>query len=167
MSKWLTVGIPAYKAEGHICDILASIQIQTIVDELSIIIAKDNPSDDYEFVKERFPTLDIKILDCDKNTGPGLARQRCADACETEWIIWADADDVFFTPFALEYLKTGIMQDVIEVQGIFYQELKDNPKARTVAKNDPFHPWCFSRLYNVKFLREMDIRFSELRANED
>ena len=167
MSKWLTVGIPAYKAEGHICDILASIQIQTIVDELSVIIAKDNPSDDYEFVKDRFPTLDITILDCEKNTGPGLARQRCADACQTEWIIWADADDVFFTPFALEYLKTGIMQDVIEVQGIFYQELVDNPKARTVPKNDPFHPWMFSRIYNVKFLRDMDIKFTELRANED
>ena len=79
MKKWLTVGIPAFKAESHICDCLASIQIQSIVDEVSVIIAKDNPSDDYEFVKDRFPTLDITILDCKENTGPGLARQRCAD----------------------------------------------------------------------------------------
>jgi len=168
MSKWLTVGIPAYKAEDHICDCLASIQIQTIVDEVSVIIAKDNPSDDYEFVKERFPNLDIKILECEKNTGPGLARQRCADACETEWITWIDADDVFFTTFSLEYLKGGINKDVIEVQGIFYQEITNHPKGvRTVPRNDLFHPWIFGRAYRVEFLKQMGIQFSELRAMED
>ena len=141
MSKWLTVGIPAYKAEKHICDCLASIQIQTIASEVSVIIAKDNPIDDYEFVKDRFPDLDITILDCEENGGPGLARQRCADACKTEWITWIDADDVFFTTFSLEYLKGGIEKDVIEVQGIFYQEITGHPKGvRTVPRNDLFHP---------------------------
>lgn len=141
MSKWLTVGIPAYKAENHISDCLASIQTQTIKDEVSVIIAKDNPTDNYDFVKERFPDLDITILDCEKNTGPGLARQRCADACKTEWITWIDADDVFFTAFSLEYLKGGIATDVVEVQGIFYQEITNHPKGiRTVPRNDMFHP---------------------------
>ena len=168
MSKWLTVGIPAHKAENHICDALASIQIQTIVNEVSVIIAKDNPADDYEFVKERFPNLDIKILECEKNTGPGLARQRCADACETEWITWIDADDVFFTPFSLEYLKGGIKTDVIEVQGIFYQEITNHPKGvRTVPKNDYFHAWMFGRMYRTEFLKQNKITFSELRAMED
>ena len=49
MSKLLTIGIPAYKAEAHICDALASIQIQSIRDDISIIIAKDYPSDNYDF----------------------------------------------------------------------------------------------------------------------
>lgn len=82
--KLITIGIPAYKAETHICDCLSSIQIQSIRDEVSIIIAKDNPTDNYDFVKKRFPDLDITILDCKENTGPGLARQRCADAAKTE-----------------------------------------------------------------------------------
>ena len=168
MSKWLTVGIPAYKAENHISDCLASIQTQTIKDEVSVIIAKDNPSDNYDFVKERFPDLDITILDCEKNTGPGLARQRCADACKTEWITWIDADDVFFTAFSLEYLKGGIATDVVEVQGIFYQEITNHPKGvRTVPRNDMFHPWVFGRMYRTEFLKQMDIKFSELRAMED
>ena len=169
MGKLITVGIPAFKAEDTICDCLASISIQTIVDEVSVIIAKDNPDDDYEFVKDRFPNLDITILDCEKNTGPGLARQRCADNCNTEWITWIDADDVFFTPFALEYFKSGMSsQEVIEVQGIFYQEITNHPKGiRTVPKNDLFHPWVFARLYKVEFLRKNNIKFSELRAMED
>ena len=82
--KLITVGIPAFKAEDHICDCLASIQVQTIRDDIAVIIAKDNPTDNYDFVKKRFPDLDITILDCKENTGPGLARQRCADAANSE-----------------------------------------------------------------------------------
>lgn len=82
--KLITVGIPAFKAEDHICDCLASIQVQTIRDDVAVIIAKDNPTDNYDFVKKRFPNLDITILDCKENTGPGLARQRCADAANSE-----------------------------------------------------------------------------------
>ena len=43
--KLITVGIPAFKAEDHICDCLASIQVQTIRDDVAVIIAKDNPTD--------------------------------------------------------------------------------------------------------------------------
>lgn len=82
--KLITIGIPAFRAEGHICDCLASIQVQTIRDDIAVIIAKDNPTDNYDFVKKRFPDLDITILDCKENTGPGLARQRCADAANSE-----------------------------------------------------------------------------------
>lgn len=82
--KLITIGIPAFKAESHICDCLASIQVQTIRDDIAVIIAKDNPTDNYDFVKKRFPDLDITILDCKENTGPGLARQRCADAAKSE-----------------------------------------------------------------------------------
>ena len=140
--KFITVGIPAFKAEDHICDCLASIQIQSIKTEIAIIIAKDNPSDNYEFVKKRFPDLDITILDCKENTGPGLARQRCLDAATTEWITWIDADDVFIHPMSIEFLKMGIQSNVIEVQGTFFQEVDaNNPMGmRFVPRNDIGHP---------------------------
>ena len=48
-NKILTVGIPAYKAQDHICDCLSSIMIQTVRDNVTVIIAKDNPSDNYEY----------------------------------------------------------------------------------------------------------------------
>lgn len=168
LMKTITVGIPAYKAQDHICDCLASIQIQTIRDKVNVIIAKDYPDDDYEFVKELFPKLDITILECEKNTGPGLARQRCLEAAVTPWITWIDADDVFFTPMALEFLESGIYQNVVEVQGIFYQEITDPAAgARLMPRNDVGHPWVFARLYSVDFLRQAKIGFSELRAMED
>ena len=165
----VTIGIPAYKATQTICECLASIAIQTIKAEIAVIIASDNPDDDYEFTKERFPDLDITILPCEENTGAGLARQRALDACKTDWITFIDADDVFFSPFAIEQLVRGIQPNVIEVQGAFMQEV-DNPNpqgVRGVPRNDLGHPWVFGRLYNVTFLRQNDIRFNEQRSMED
>ena len=163
----ITIGIPAYKAESHICDCISSIQIQTIKKELSVIVASDHPGDDYEFLHDRFPDLDITILPCEENTGAGLARQRCIDACKTDWITFIDADDIFYTPFALETMARGIAQNVIEVQATFLQEIENNPQIRAFPMANIGHPWVFGRLYNTIFLKQNEIRFSELRAMED
>lgn len=164
----ITVGIPAYKAQNHICDALASIQTQSIKNDVTVIIASDFPEDNYDFVLDRFPGLDIKILPCEKNTGPGLSRQRALDACETDWITFMDADDVFINPVSLEALVDNIDNNVVEVQGPFYQEVDRNPnKIRMFPRNDVTHPWVFGRLYNVPFLRANKIGFSTLRAMED
>lgn len=163
----VSIGIPAYKAHNHICDCLSSIQMQSIKNDIDVIIATDNPDDDYNYAKERYPDLDIKVLPCEKNTGAGLARQRCIDACTTDWITFIDADDVFFTPLAIEQLVRGIQQNVVMVQGTFLQEITDNPDVRVIPVTDPWHPWVFARLYNVKFLKQNDIKFTELRAMED
>lgn len=164
----ITVGIPAYKATQTICDCLASIAIQTIKDEVSVIIASDSPDDDYGFTKERFPDLDITILPCEQNTGAGLARQRALNACKDDWITFIDADDVLFSPFSLEQLVRGIQPNVVEVQGVFMQEITDNPQGiRGIPNNNPNNPWVFGRLYNVSFLRQNNIQFPEYRAMED
>jgi len=181
--KLITVGVPAFKAESHISDLLSSVMIQSIKNEVCVIIASDNPTDDYNFVLTRYPDLDIKILPCEVNTGPGLARQRALDACKTEWITFMDADDVLFSPFSLETLKNNITINCIEVQGAFLQEIAEgNLNAmqrqemmnntgqvipRFTSNNNPGHPWVFGRLYNVNFLKEQKIRFSALRAMED
>lgn len=163
----ITIGIPAYKATGHICDCLSSIQMQVNKNDIEVIIAVDDLEFDYEYVKDRYPDLDITILDCEKNTGAGLARQRCLDACKTEWITFIDADDVFYTPFAIETLIKGIVDNAVEVQAVFLQEIEDNPQIRVAPVADIGHPWVFGRLYKVSFLKKNDIRFSELRAMED
>ena len=181
--KLITVGIPAFKAEDHIVECLSSIMIQSIKDEVSIIIASDNPDDNYSFVKKQYPKLDITILSCEKNTGPGLARQRALDACKTDWITFIDADDVFATPFSLENLKNNISANCVEVQGPFLQEVQEGNLnfvekqqivqnggqiiPRYMPRNDVTHPWVFGRLYNVPFLKQSGIRFSTLRAMED
>ena len=167
--KDITVVIPAYKAEKHIADCLASIQIQTIKDNISVIISMDNPGDNYSDIVSNYPDLDITIVECEKNRGPGVARQRGLEKCNTPWVTFIDADDVFMGPLALERLISSVTPNCVEVQGPFFQEIRDpNPQGiRLLPRNDATHPWLFGRLYNVKFLREHGIEFSELRAMED
>lgn len=165
--KTITIGIPAFHAQEHICNAISSIKIQTKIDDIAIVIAKDDPDDSYEFIRERYPDLDITILECEKNTGPGLARQRALDYCRTPWITFMDADDVLVTPFSIENLYNAIEPNCIEVMGVFLQEVNDNPNLRVIQIGHLTHPWVFGRLYNVDFLRKNNVRFSELRAMED
>lgn len=183
--KTITIAVPTYKAKSTLLTLLASVLTQSLVNDVSIILANDWPEDNnsYDFLKSLYPTLDITILSCDKNTGPGLARQRALDACKTDWITFIDADDVFINPFALEFLYNNITLNCVEVQGAFYQEVAEGNigaavKTQLVQNNQPIpprmmprndigHPWVFGRLYNVQFLRAQGIGFSQLRAMED
>lgn len=165
--KLVTIGIPAYKAWGKIEECLDSIAIQTFKDKIEVIIAEDNPGDNYESLIQNY-NFPITVIPCKKNVGPGLARQVCLSNCKTSWITFIDADDVFYTPFAIEQLYSLTNDpNVIEVYGTFLQEVQDNPQVRTVPRNDIGHPWVFGRLYNVRFLKENKLEFSELRAMED
>ena len=185
MTKKITIGVPVYKAVATLDKLLASIMIQSMSNDVEIILANDNPDDNgiYSFVKTHYPELDIIILECDKNTGAGLARQRALDACKTEWITFMDADDVLMSPFALEELYNNITPNCVEVQGAFFQEIPEGNlnsaqkmqlaqngqeiPPRITPRNDIGHPWVFGRLYRVSFLRQQGIRFSKLRAMED
>lgn len=183
--KKLTIGVPVYKAKTTLDKLLASVLTQSMYKDVSIILANDYPADNgtYNYLKKNYPNLDITILDCDKNTGPGLARQRALDACKTDWITFMDADDVLMSPFSLEELYNNITPNCIEVQGPFFQEVEEgNLNAaermqlmqngqgvppRIMPRNDIEHPWVFGRLYRVSFLRQQGIEFSKLRAMED
>lgn len=183
--KTITIAVPTYKAKSTLPTLLASVLTQSLVNDVSVILANDWPEDNnsYNFLKSLYPTLDITILPYDKNTGPGLARQRALDACKTDWITFIDADDVFINPFALEFLYNNITPNCVEVQGAFYQEVAEGNigaavktqliqnnqpiPPRMMPRNDIGHPWVFGRLYNVQFLRAQGIGFSHLRAMED
>lgn len=167
LNKDITVVIPAYKAEKTIKKTLNSIAFQTISNQLEVIIAIDNPEDDYTSIIKSFPELDIKQVKCEKNVGPGLARQHGLDKASTHWVTFIDADDTFASPFSLEQLALGIEENVVEVQGNFAQVCPTPKGTQFVLRNELSHPWVFGRLYNVDFLRQNKIAFSELRAMED
>ena len=166
--KEITVVIPAFRAHKTIKKTLASIAVQTISDRVEVIISCDDVEDDYTSIITQFPELEITQVKCKKNGGPGLARQRGLEKANTHWVTFIDADDVFSTPFALEILRNNIIQNCVEVQGVFAQACPiPNQVTRFVLHNEPTHPWVFGRLYNVDFLRQNKIAFSELRAMED
>ena len=166
--KEITVVIPAFRAHKTIKKTLASIDVQTISDRVEVIISCDDVEDDYTSIITQFPELEITQVKCKKNGGPGLARQRGLEKANTHWVTFIDADDMFATPFSLETLRNNIVQNCVEVQGVFAQVCPiPNQITRFISHNEPTHPWVFGRLYNVDFLRQNKIEFSELRAMED
>jgi glycosyltransferase involved in cell wall biosynthesis len=165
----ICIGIPAYKAQSTIEECLSSINIQSIRDEINVVISNDNPGDDYSYLKEHFPKLHLEFIDTDKNGGPGVARSKIIHNCKDNWIAFMDADDVLYSPFAIENLYKGTRQNgVIQSQAVFLQSvIQPNGETRLVPQNNPNHPWSFARLTNVSFLQQNKIDFGTLRAMED
>ena len=170
MSK-IAIGIPAYKAQKTIEECLSSINIQTIRNDLHIIIANDFPGDSYSYLSNKFAKLNITYLDTKVNSGPGVARNICLEEAaksKDEWITFIDADDVFYTPYALENMLAATSQPgVIQVQSVFVSPVNTPQGKKLFPRTDLGHPWVFGRLTNVKFLSENNINFGILRQMED
>lgn len=161
----IDVIIPAYQAHKTIARTLASIAMQTIADQLHVVIVNDAPGDSYKKLAERFSgILKIRELKMKRNGGPGAARQFGIDHTGGEYITFIDADDTFYNAFALERLYHSIKDtDYNLVTGIFVEQtgdgrLQDHIKDAT---------WMFGKLYRRTFLKRHRIRFTDGRANED
>lgn len=164
----VAIGIPAYKAQPTIEECLSSINIQTMRDDINVIISNDNPGDDYHYLSKQFPKLHITYLDCEKNGGPGVARNRAIEASNDDFIAFIDADDVFYSPYAIENMYRAANQpNVVQAQSIFVQPV-DTPQGKKLYPHTELtHPWSFARLTNLRFLKQTGINFGTIRQMED
>lgn len=160
----VAVAIPAYKAQKTISRCLSSINIQSMRDDINVIISNDNPGDDYTYLSKEFPELHIQYVDCEKNGGPGIARNRAIDACNDDLITFIDADDIFYTPYSVATMYRGFEPGVIQVQSIFVQEMNG---FNLMPQTNINHPWVFGRMTSTKFLKQYGINFGTLRQMED
>lgn len=169
----IAVGIPAYNATKTLPRLLASIKSQSVESKVFIIADADGLGqksyEGYAIASD----VPFTVYEMEKNVGPGLARQKAIDLATDEdfdVITFIDADDVLLDVDSLYRLVTPFEQDktVHAVFSPFLQEVKDpNNNRGYVVNNDPNSPWVFGKMYNLKFLKEMGIGFSELRAMED
>lgn len=168
--KEIVVGIPAYKARDTIEQCISSIDIQTLRDHITVIIANDNPGDSYSYLAKKFNKLDFVFLDEVKsNGGPGIARNRIIEAItDSKWVTFIDADDVFYTPYAIEKMIEGTKTpNTIQVQSVFVQPVRTNEGIKFLPRTDLGHPWVFGRLTYVPFIKQNDINFGTIRQMED
>ena len=164
----VAIGIPAYKAQSTIEECISSINIQTMRSDINVIISNDNPGDDYSYLKDKFPKVHFTFVDCEKNGGPGVARNRALEACKDDYIAFIDADDVFYNPYAIETLYNAVRQpNVVQSQGIFVQPVNTPEGMKLYPHVEPNYPWCFARLTNVQFLHQYGINFGTIRQMED
>lgn len=167
MEKKLDVIIPAHRAHGTLLQALGSIAIQTVADRVRVTIVDDCcPEGDYEEIVAVFrPVLDVQLIRLEKNSGPGLARQKGIDSTSCEFFTFLDADDVFYSCRALEQLLGAIEKDdtCMCASGAFYA-----PQYRSEAKNICQNRiWVFGKAWRRSFVARYNIHFDGSRANED
>lgn len=166
----IAIGIPAYKAQNTIEECLSSINIQSMRDDINVIISNDNPGvDDYSYLKKLFPKLHITLTETDKNGGPGIARNKAIEVAKDDYIMFMDADDILYSPYAVEQLYRGVTAapNIVQSQGIFLQTSKVNGVTNLIPQQNPNHPWSFGRLTNLSFLKSNKIDFGLLPNMED
>ena len=167
----LDIIIPHYKeTEDKIKPLLDSINNQKDVDFGNIKLTIVNDCSDvklsYEFLNS-FANLDISFIRNDKNTGPGLARQKGIDNTDSDYIMFCDADDKLYDDKALfvimdfiskrepNYLVTNIA-----VEGINNDVI--------IKKGNKTFPWMHGKVFKRQFLLDNEIRFSpNVRHLED
>ena len=170
----LDIIIPQYKeTEDIIKTLLDSINNQKNVDFNLINVTIVNDYSDVLLSKSflnKYKKLNIKYLINDKNTGPGLARQKGYDNTSNKYVTYIDADDELFDDLVLskiigflikvepDYLVTNIA-----VEGF----INDKPEL-LIKKNKDTFPWMHGKVYKRSFINSNNIRFSEyVRHVED
>ncbi len=160
--------IPAFKAHKTIERTLCSIAIQTIVDDLNVIIVNDNsPEGSYQEFVDRFSRdFNIKEVVLENNVGPGMARQKGIEAGNGEFFTCIDADDTFAGAIALQTLRGAISQDErIKCVGSRFDQLTDN--IRQQLPHIGQFVWMFGIIYRRDWIEKNKIYQNGTRANED
>lgn len=171
--------IPQYDEKPEVIKpLLDSIDFQIGVDKskIGVIIVNDhNPAGKLpqEFLNS-YPSLNIRYLETPENKGPGQARQFGIDASEAEYLLFADADDRFYSCNVFHNFFEALVQHKDKVVDIVYskwiEELKqpENNNLYLHVSHNADNTWVFSKLYRREFLTSRNIRFSEeLRVHED
>ncbi len=165
----IDVIIPYYNDQENISKLLSSILMQTIVDKINVMIV-DDCSDVYCFdIADSYRKLglNINVFRTEQNSGPGIARQIGLEHTNSEFIVFADSDDCFYSVDSIEILYKSINEkpgyDCIW-SSFINEQLASN---RTMKEQCT---WLFSKIYRRSFLERHNIKFSDSpnpRGNED
>ncbi|MBE3591911.1 glycosyltransferase [Thermoanaerobacter sp. RKWS2] len=102
MNNLVSVIVPAYNAEKYIGEAIKSVLSQTYP-YFELIIVDDASTDSSVEVVRSFNDDRIRLIQHDKNRGPGAARNTAIEAAKGEWMAILDADDQWL-PERLEKL---------------------------------------------------------------
>ena len=155
--------IPAFNAHDTIKKALLSICLQDVRKDIKVYIIDDCSDEPYDYLKEEFKDyLDITIYRLDKNSGPGVARNKGLEISNSELIMFLDADDEFINQFSVSALKNSIKDFDLEI-GILEVENEDG--SITYYNN---HDRCLhGKMYRRSILDKYDIRFNNSYRHED
>ena len=170
----LDIIIPQYsETEEEIKYLLNSISLQKNVDfnliNITIVNDASNVILSNEFLM-KYNNLDISYIFNKVNTGPGLARELGINSTQNPYIMFMDADDIFFNEYSLEGIIKFIKEHDFKylVTNIAVEAIKDNKKITYIKRDKETFPWMHGKVFKRIFLKENNISFStKIRHLED
>lgn len=185
--KKLSIIVPHYNTPDSLVRLVESIPVN---DQIEILVADDNSTVDLSvFIDymEKNPEREIRFFKNDSGVkGAGASRNVALSKVETEWIMFADADDFFVGDWFASveiYLDTDYdmvyfpptSQDVktgeVSSRHVMYMELvekfeKDaNLKNLTEMKYGFCTPW--SKLIRYSVIKRNQIQFDQIMVSND
>ena len=96
-----------------------------------------------------------------------MARQRILDSTQSDYIIFADADDMLM-PYSIDILYRGILMDDYDIiRSSFIRENK-NGMSMILKAQDNTITWFHGKIYKVEYLKRIGLSFVPwLRVDED
>ncbi len=108
----VSVVVPVFNGEKHIAACLGSILAQTHT-RLEVIVVDDGSTDGTARLVETLARADERILVIrTENRGVSAARNTALDSVSGEWVMFADADDLWATPVLVEALMLASRPDI-------------------------------------------------------
>ena len=159
----IDVIIPAFNAHKTIRKTLISIEMQSLANNINVYIIDDASEEDYEYLKDIFKnTLNINIIRNNKNLGPGISRQKALDNSNSEYIVFIDADDVFYDIYSIENLYNNIGKSDT-IWGVVLEQESENEFTFARARDTYLH----GKMYRRSFIEKNNLKFCNSRNHED
>lgn len=166
----LTIVVPFYnETERDIFPLLSSINIQKGLDlnDVNIILVNDGYKE-YEISTQYFDIfekLNIELIKCEENKGPGVARQVGLDNASGKYVMFCDCDDLLHNTGVLSTMILEMEQHECEfLSTSWLEELEKD----TFFNHEIEQTWLHGKMFLREFLYTNNIRFHEkLRVHED
>ena len=168
----LQILIPQYKETDDILKpMLDSIELQQNVDfsDIGVIIVNDGT--DVHLSKDFLDSYSYKIeYFCEKHRGVSATRNACLDHATAEYVMFCDADDMFFNMCGIwmifREIDTGVFDSLVSA---FVEETRD-PVTKTpiYVNREMDSTFVHGKVHRRQYLIDKNIRWNEkLTIHED
>jgi len=147
---------------------LSSIAMQTVIKDIHVIVVDDcSTKVDSSNVINSFKNLiDIEYIKLEENGGVGNARNVGLNLGKNEYILFCDSDDSYSSAFSVENLLQPFKEcdSTLLTMGAFLEQLDGGINFKKHQYN---LTWVFAKIYRRSFLEKWNIKYPDMRANED
>ena len=152
--------IPVYNASDTLPLTLMSIYLQEVSCKYKVTIIDDCSEENYDNTINYYREyLNINYKKLEKNSGSGIARQIGIDITNNPYIVFIDADDLFYNIDSLEELYSNIQKGFDVVLGSEFDEFS---KTTRISEGN-----LHGKIYRRKYIIDNNIKFNETRFHED